>query len=234
MRINIGICIISLFFFPACKPENDDNKVKEWFDEGALNCDTSKDLHFCSQWKYLSSAEFAEVVNDSLNKLDPPIKDGESVFDLGVGVGAAFQVMVREYKDLTIGGSDISKAAIDIAKRVFPFQADNFFVHDMTKRHTDIANGTYDHTLSLGALAMYLTKEQMLQAAKEALRITKSGGSLVFTSFIAPGGQRVGSIVEPVEKSFLLEELPKYGAENIKIYNMKHQGDRYQVAMRKK
>ena len=61
--------------------------------------------------------------------------------------------------------------------------------------------------------------------------MTKPGGSLIFTHFIAPGGWNVGSIVDKVEKDFWRKELLKL---EYHLEDMLHQGDRYQVLCRKK
>ena len=74
----------------------------------------------------------------------------------------------------------------------------------------------------------------MLEATKEAVRITKPGGSLVFTSLIRPDGSNIGSIVEAVEDSFWHKHADELGIEGVQTYDMKHQGDRYQVAFRKR
>jgi len=81
---------------------------------------------------------------------------------------------------------------------------------------------------------MYLKKGEMIKAIREATRIVKPGGSMVFTHFIEPGGKRVGSIITKVKKSFWKEKLEGMGLEDIRVYNMAYQGDRYQLTCRKK
>lgn len=134
---------------------------------------------------------------------------------------------------MELGGSDIAQNAIDQVRKIFPKQSDHFFISDMSQKHNNIPDNYYDHVLSFGALAMYLTKDEMKKAIAEAVRITKPGGSLLFTHFIAPDGKTVWSIVSPIEPSFFEENAKEWGIENIKIYGMKHQGDRYQVTCRK-
>lgn len=209
------------------------NKHQIDFDEEATRCDEDQ-LHHCSAWRYLSTAEFDELIYDGVDKLEPKIHSGEKVFELGTGVGAVFKSLSKHYNHLTIGGNDLSKNAIEKAKSIFPNQAERFFVADMMVPNSDIPDNYFDHVLSFGALGMYLTKPQMLQAAKEAIRITKPGGSLLFTSFIRPGGKRVGSIIEAVESSFWTDHAHELGIENVKVYPMKYQGDRYQIVFRKK
>ncbi len=215
-------------------PSNEDsNRIKNWFEDEATHCDADK-LHHCSAWRYLSTEQFDELVLDGTSKLNPAIRDGAKIFELGVGVGAALHSIGKWHTGLILGGNDLAVNAIKRAKEIFPTQKDRFFVQDMTLRNESIPDNTFDHVLSFGALGMYLTKSQMLQATKEAVRITKPGGSLLFTSLIRPGGKQVGSIVEAVEDAFWVNHAAELGIENVRIYNMKHQGDRYQVAFRKK
>jgi ubiquinone/menaquinone biosynthesis C-methylase UbiE len=224
-------CIFSLFLLAQCVHD-----TQEWFDQGAVRCNPSKGLHICSQWGYLGEQKFDELVMDGILMLDPPLKDGESIFDLGMGVGAVFQVLQKHYENLKFGGSDLSKPAIDVGKKIFKEHAHRFYDQDMTLKHESVPDNSYDHVVSMGALGMYLTPEDMKTGIKEAVRMTKPGGSLVFTNFIEPTGKNVGSILHKVEKSFWEKELmkPEYQVENLKISTVRHQGDRYQISVRKK
>ena len=225
--------LLSLLF--GCHPKNKD-EVQDWFDKGAVGCDINGSLHQCSRWDYLTEIEFKDMVMLGVQKMNPPIKHGDSIFDLGVGVGAPFKVLGEFFSDLKVGGSDLAKNAIDVAIRVFPEYAENFLVHDMTKKHA-IADNSQDHVVSFGALGMYLTKKEMLKAFKEALRMTKPGQSMLFTHFIEPGKSVRGSIITPVERKFLLEELSNLGMENIEFHSLKSiksQGKRFVITATKK
>ncbi|RZI47263.1 class I SAM-dependent methyltransferase [Rickettsiales endosymbiont of Peranema trichophorum] len=210
------------------------NKIKSWFNNEALN-HHPENLHHGSAWGYLTAEQFKEMVLDGISKMHPQINKHHKIFELGVGVGAALKVIENHIGDdqLEMGGSDIAENAIDQVKKAFPKQADHFFVWDMTQKHNNIPDNYYDHVLSFGALAMYLTKDDMKKAIKEAVRMTKPGGSLLFTHFIAPGGKSVGSIVSKIEPSFFEENAKEWGIEDIKVYGMQHQGDRYQVTCKK-
>lgn len=209
-------------------------EIKEWFNDEAL-IEDEENLHHGSAWSYLTTLQFKAMVLDSISKMDPPIKPHENIFELGVGVGAALKVIENDIgvDQLQFGGSDVAENAIDRVKKIFPKQSKHFFVWDMTKKYHNIPDDYYDHVLSFGALALYLTKYEMVTAIKEAVRITKPGGSLLFTSFVVPGGKSVGSIISPIDKSFFKENAKEWGIENIKIYQMKYQGDRYQVTFKK-
>lgn len=220
----------------GCFP-NTPVKVKEWFDEAASGCNTEESLHACSRWGYLSKHEFKLMVMLGVDAMDPPLKDGESIFDMGVGVGAPFKVLLESKPNLRVGGSDLATNAIKVARRLFPEQRNNFFVHDMTTKLGDVPDNSWDHVVSFGALAMYLSREQMQQAFKEAVRMTKPGGSMLFTHFIEPEGSGVGSIITLMTKDDVRNMLTSLNVEDIKIISMssiRGQGDRYLVTGRKK
>ncbi len=231
--MNIGCVAMSfkvvllLLVISSCR------SIKDWFEDEAIHCDADK-LHHCSAWRYMTTQEFDELVVDSLEKMNPPIRDGEKIFELGVGVGAVLKSIEKHHQNMTFGGNDLAVNAIRKAKEVFYVQRENFFVQDMSLVNEHIAENTYDHVISFGAVGMYLKKPQILDSIKEAVRITKPGGSLIITSLIRPGGSKVGSIVERVEEAFWLEHASELGIEDVRFYNMKHQGDRYQVTFRKR
>ena len=71
---------------------------------------------------------------------------------------------------LKIGGSDISSNTIEVAKKVFPEDSDQFYVISMTDKNTFVPDNSQDIVISFGAFAMYLHKEDMVVALTEALR----------------------------------------------------------------
>ena len=71
---------------------------------------------------------------------------------------------------LKIGGSDISSNAIEVAKKVFPEDSDQFYVISMTDKNTFVPDNSQDIVISFGAFAMYLYKEDMELGLTEALR----------------------------------------------------------------
>ena len=104
----------------------------------------------------------------------------------------------------------------------------------MTDFHSMVKDSTYDHVFSFGAMGMYLHLDDIPIAVKEAVRITKPGGSLLFTHFIEPGGVHVGSIVDRVPKSFWEKNAKRFGVTGVVIQKMdEQQKDRYAVCMTK-
>lgn len=218
---------------PFLKKQRQKRGIKNWFEGMARNIDGSN-LHAASGWGYLTSKQYEELILDGIAKMSPPILDGEKVFEFGCGVGAALNIIANHKKNLILGGLDISENAIEQIKKIFPQYKDNFFTADMAGFYKQIPDNYYDHCISFGALAMYLREDEMLKAIKQAVRITKPGGSLLFTQFIDPNGKRVGSIITRIDKNFFHQHADELGIESIKIYDMLHQDDRYQVAFTKK
>jgi len=173
----------------------------------------------------MTSKQFNELVENCILQMSPAIKEGDSIFEFGCGVGAALKHINDLNNTLTISGSDFSENAIEVIKTVFP-NPERFFCMNMKDRHP-FDDNTFDHTISMGALAMYLKKDEMLIAMKEAVRITKPGGSLCFTTFLEEDGIHIGTIVERVNKSFWIEHQDNLGIENIKFFQMKNNWDRY-------
>ena len=203
----------------------------QWFENVAQKTDIP--LHAASGWGYMSEEEYNNMVYHVLNKMS--IKDTDSVFELGCGVGAVLQLIKSAYGErVTIGGSDLSVQAIAKIQKVFPVDATNFFVASMEEKNEHIMDNAKDHVISFGALAMYLYKEGMLKALEEAIRIAKPGGHLCFTHFIEPNGKLKGSILEPIEKSFWPLIANQYSLENLIIEQMLYQKDRYFVCFSKK
>ena len=203
----------------------------EWFN--SLATEKSNTLHALSGWGYMSEDEYNNVVDQALKELS--IKEGDSVFELGCGVGADLKRIRDVYgKTISIGGSDISHQAIEKIRKFFRNEADQFRVLSMTEKNDKVMDDSIDHVISIGAFAMYLYIEEMELALKEAIRITKPRGKMCFTHFVEPNGTSKGSILEPVEKSFWPKIGKKYDMENVVVKQMVYYRDRYFVCFTKR
>ena len=81
---------------------------------------------------------------------------------------------------------------------------------------------------------MYLYRREMVLAIKEAVRMTKPGGSLCFTHFVEVKGKRVGSIIQKVDKSYWISQSDVLGIEKVQFFNIKYHRDRYGFVCNKK
>ena len=140
-----------------------------WFDEQALKT-RDGGLHTLSAWDYLSASAYDDMVYDGLRRFDPAIQPGDTVFELGVGVGAVLKVLQAHVGEVRPGGCDTSTNAVNVVQELFPSARERFMVAAMTDLRGVVANQSYDHVLSFGALAMYLLKGEMEAALREAVR----------------------------------------------------------------
>ena len=101
------------------------------------------------------------------------IKENDSIFEFGCGTGAVLKRILETHRgtNIVIGGSDISINAIEKAQsQTLLAKNGQFYVISMTTKNELIADNTQDLVISFGAFAMYLFKEEMIVALKEALR----------------------------------------------------------------
>ena len=161
--------------------------------------------------------------------MNPPVRPGDSVFELGVGVGATLKAIRKLVPSIRPAGCDISANAIEVAIGIFPEAADAFTVADMAGRGCSAAaDASQDHVVSFGALAMYLSYSEMGLALREARRIAKPSASLAFTHFLGTG-EPLGTILTRVSEAEVEELATRVGLIDIKFSGMVHQGDRCAV-----
>ena len=197
-----------------------------------FNINNDFPLHLLSNWQISSKCKYDDMIKDALEKMNPPLKSNESIFEVGCGYGACLKLISDNYMGIKIAGSDYSKNAIDSIQQTFPKR--QFYLHNMIQKHP-IPNDSFDHVLSIGALAMYLYKPEVIIAIKELVRLTKPGGSIVITHFIEKDGLlEKKSIIEKVEKEFILRHQHYWNIENIIFFNMKDNVERYGFSCNKK
>lgn len=233
----VGVVVVVLLSFKLWRLTHQAVHQEMWDDGAAMPLEADlSNLHKGSQWSYLNKAQFDTMVLDAVGHMQPRIVDGDSVFELGVGVGAMLHALRGQWTHLKVGGSNITGAAIGVARKVLP--DGRFFVQDMVEKTEELKDDEFDHVISFGALAMYLTRDQQHLAMKEAVRLTKPCGSLLFANFLEPDGKFIGSIIPDAmaKKSHWAEYLPSLGLENIETYEFHpdaKQQDRYMVVATK-
>lgn len=171
--------------------------AEAWFDEAVEGGKEEKSLHKRSQWSYMSDDDWKAFVLHGTAQLNPPIKSGESVYDMGCGVGAALKVLQDQHKLSKVGGVDLSGKSIEFAQEsTFPDQKENFLKGSFTDApllQERVPSASYDHVIGVGTLFYLGSLDDVKIAVHEALRIVKPGGSLVFTDLTEPGHTGLGS-----------------------------------------
>ena len=208
-----------------------------WFEREAEQREVARDeLHRLSGWSYLSTAEFRSLVADAVHRLNPPIRDGAFIYELGIGAGAVLKTISSLHR-IRPAGCDFSPKAIQRASEIFPAHAAAFRVGDIalplsSKGGCAARAGAYSHVLSFGSLAMYLTHSEMAVALRNVAKLASAGGSVAVTHFIEADGEPKGTIVAPISRQRLRQLASAAGLTNISFHPMKYQGDRFMMTAR--
>lgn len=93
----------------------------------------------------------------------------KSVFEIGCANGGLLAQLVEHFPDLVVGGMDIMKSDLAIAKKKFPTYSDNFLFHNVLEPWP-IADKSYDIVFSVGVL-MYIF--EAVPVIQEMFRVGK-------------------------------------------------------------
>jgi len=135
---------------------------------------------YCLEGKSLAMAK-SYTHNDYLQyvqKIGPIInfEDGHTIFDNGCGCGAFLAAFNQSYKNVQVGGLDLSPSAIRFAKEIFPDRKDAFKVGTV-ENLAFVQDNSYDHAMTFFTFP-YVSPKHQCEAVHEMLRIVKPGGSL--------------------------------------------------------
>lgn len=144
---------------------------KKWESYVDMYCRQGNSLALGKSYTEQDYLSFTPKIGEQLN-----FKDGDSIFDNGCGCGAFLAAFNRSYKNVQVGGLDLSKGAIKFAKEIFPAEKKNFRVGTVEDLYF-IKDKTYDHAMTFFTFP-YVKPEVQCKAVKEMLRIVKPGGSL--------------------------------------------------------
>jgi ubiquinone/menaquinone biosynthesis C-methylase UbiE len=138
------------------------------------------------------------------------IKKGETVGELAFGSADNLKALQEKVKEGRVVGIDFSQKAILRAKKELEGKPDieviNADIHDLGVR-----NNTFDKLLLVDFFGMY-PKEKSAKLLKEAHRVLKPGGLLMFTTYLHERGKTEGfSTTYPFDKeeirAFIKEHL---------------------------
>lgn len=188
-----------------------------WF---TTKIDRSKPLYIQSHWDYYTPTEWKGFVLHSVAALEPRIEKGDSVFDVGCGVGAALKTLDDEFSLSKIGGVDFVPEAVGVAKEVFPAMQANFLVGDAAVKMRIVPAASYDHVIGIGSLLYMPDLATAGIVVKEALRIARPGASLVFTLLLEPGKCCMRSANIAIPLSWWQENSVSFGMVITKVQRM--------------
>ena len=98
-------------FWGQLTPPDYRRQMQDWFNRGALENPKTTPLHRRSWWSYLTSRQWQQFVAAILSHVRPRLKDGDSVFESGCGVGALLEEVRRLNPTLRLAGVEVYQAA---------------------------------------------------------------------------------------------------------------------------
>jgi ubiquinone/menaquinone biosynthesis C-methylase UbiE len=103
------------------------------------------------------------------------LQPGEQALDLGCGTGTLALMLKRQYPQTTIVGLDADPEALAIARKKSAASRLDVTLDQGVATALPYADGSFDCVLS-SLLFHHLSREQTVQAAREALRVLKPAG----------------------------------------------------------
>ena len=129
--------------------------------------------------------------NYSRNKLNKVIKSlnkrNGSILEVGCGLGYVVDLIARNNQNLEVNGSDISKKAIQIAKKKFPQY--NFFVNDITAEK-NLIHKKFDIVI-FNQILWYIL-EKLDHSFLNTHHILKNNGYFIISQAFFRSGQNYG------------------------------------------
>ena len=147
--------------------------------------------------------------NYSRNKLNKVIKSlnkrNGSILEVGCGLGFVVDLIARNNQNQEVNGSDISKKAIQIAKKKFPQY--NFFVNDVTSDKKEI-DKKFDIVI-FNQILWYIL-EKLDQSLLNSHSMLKKDGHFIISQAFFRSEQKYGKDI--VDGFFGLDSImkPKY------------------------
>ena len=171
---------------------------------GQSNC---TDIHYKKYYDY-SRNKINKVIR-SVNKKNI------SILEVGCGLGYVVDLIARNNHSVEVNGSDISKKAIEIAKRKFPQYT--FFVNDITSDENAI-NRKFDIVI-FNQILWYIL-EKLDQSFLNSHSILKKDGHFIISQAFFKSEQNYGKDI--VDGFFGLDSIMKSKYNNLFQLNSKN------------
>jgi hypothetical protein len=174
-------------------------------------------LHRLSKWGVHSAEEWRSYAYQAAHKME--MRDGVSVYEIGVGTGAFLHALQMKYKNLELAGSDLSAQAVVIANQVLGPQfcyANAYNLSYATADHYDfvIASGVF--------LVAAETEAETIDLVKQAVSLLKPKTGKLFVGYNSvhiPGSGPTGDGRINLRTEFWTENSKLLKLTNVVIVN---------------
>jgi hypothetical protein len=172
-------------------------------------------LHMLSKWKGYSADEWRSSIFQVADKLK--VHDGASIYEIGVGVGAWLLPLQMKYKNLELGGSDLSAQAVVIANNVIGSHFCYANAYDLSYAPAN----HYDFVTSFAVFYIAAASESdTINLVKQAVRLLKpKTGKLYigYNSVYRPDTAPIGDGRINLRQEFWTENANLLGLTDINI-----------------
>ena len=170
-------------------------------------------LHMLSKWKEYTTEEWRSSIFKVADRLK--VRDGASIYEIGVGVGAWLLPLQKKYKNLELAGSDLSAHAVVIANSVHG-------PHFCYANAYDLSYAPANHYDFVTSFAVFYiaaaTEMQTIALVKQAVRLLKPKTGQLFVGYNSvhiPDDPPIGDGRINLRQEFWTENAQVLGLTNI-------------------
>ena len=135
-------------------------------------------LHRLSKWGVHSADEWRSYAYKAADKME--MRDGASVYEIGVGTGAFLHALQMKYRNLELAGSDLSAQAVVIANQVLGPHFCYANAYNVSYANAD----HYDFVIASGVfLVAAATEAETIDLVKQAVSLLKPKTGKLFVGY---------------------------------------------------
>jgi hypothetical protein len=174
-------------------------------------------LHRLSKWGVHNADEWRSYIYKAADTMS--MRDGASVYEIGLGTGAILHALQMKYRHLELAGSDLSSQAVAIANQVLGPHFCYANAYDLSYASAN----HYDFVIASGVfLVAAATEAETIELVKQAVSLLKPKTGKLFVGYNSvpiPGGGPTGDGRINLRTEFWTENSERLKLTNVVIVN---------------